>query len=320
VTSLLPWPDEVLAPRTWVGVRRLLARCLELHEVGALPATLMLLSRAGLGREAVAIELAAALVCPLAGKIGCECAACARVRRGMHPDVEIFAVESGSKEIKIKQVREEIVERLPQVPYEGRRRVIVLASAHTPPLNVHAASALLKSLEEPPSHATLLLLAANPARVLPTVVSRVVSLRVPPPTADELRSYVGALFGLAQDDAATLLAAMDEEPALLTHPAGRALPELVASLTDLLQAAIAGDGLALVRASGLLGRDDAGESVAIVALLRAAARLPSADAERALAAAAALLAAAHKAEVLHLDVESSIVAALAPLAARAASG
>lgn len=319
MTSLLPWPDEVLASRTWSGVRRLLTRCLELHEAGALPNTLMLLSRGGLGREAAAVELAAGLVCPLAGGIGCECPACARVRRGMHPDVEILAVETGSKEIRIRQAQE-VVERLPQLPYEGRRRVIILASAHTPPLNVHAASALLKSLEEPPPHATLLLLATNPARVLPTVVSRVVALRVPPPTPEELTRYVGELFELAPEDVATLLAATDSEPALLAHPAGRGLPDLIASLTALLQSAIAGDGLALVRASGILGRDEGGEAVAVVALLRAAAQLPAADAERALAGAAALLAAGHRAEVLHLDAESSVAAALAPLAAHAASG
>jgi DNA polymerase-3 subunit delta' len=311
-SSQLPWPAASLDPARWEGVRRLLARCLELDDAGALPGALMVVGAAGLGREAVAVELAAALVCRKREAFPCSCPSCQRVRRGMHPDVEVIDVLPDRKEISIEQARA-VVENVAQHPYEGRRRVYVLASCHTPPLTAEAASALLKTLEEPPGHATFILLAANPARVLPTIVSRVVELRVPAPHRAEVVSTVALAHGCTEEEAGELLAVAGEDAGLVLS-GGNDLGQVLAAVRELISAALGGDGLAILRAASVLRQTAGGVSLAGTALLDLAAARGGDGAEEALEAAATLLLAEARRAALHLDAESATVGALARVA------
>ena len=314
-TSQLPWPSSALLPAGWAGVRRLLGRCLELHAAGALPGTLMVVGAPGLGREAFALELAAALVCREAGTAGCPCASCERVRRGVHPDVEVVAVAADKAQISIEQTHA-VVADIAQLPYEGRRRVVIVNDGHTPPLGADAASALLKTLEEPPAHATFLLLAGNPRRVLPTIVSRSVELRIPPPAAEELAALVAAVQRCSGGRAAELVSAADGDVELALRDGGDTLPERARTIEELAAAALAGDGLALLRTAAALADAPGGAGLAVAALLRLAARTGDDGAETFLDAAAALLAADARRAVLHLDLESVAVGALAQAAVR----
>ncbi len=312
MSSLCPWPDEFMLPRAWAGIQRLLHRCLALAGEDALPHPLLLLGEPGLGREAFALELAAGLICPDGGGLDCTCRSCARLRRCVHPDLEIVGVAAGSQEIKIEQARE-IVKRLPQLPFEGRRRVILLTSAHTPPLNVDTASALLKALEEPPPHVIFLLLAANPARVIPTVLSRSLRLRIPPPTEEELRSFVADLHAVDEAQAETLVAQLDGDLRLLVRKDGRSLPAVLEDLRTRLADALAGDTLALVTAAAMVQRLPRGFLLAVSALLSGLASTPVDGQEATLDAAARLLVAARRREILRLTPEAAACAALSPL-------
>ena len=308
-TSQLPWPSATLEPAGWAGLGRLLARCLELHAASALPGTLMVVGGPGLGREALALELAAALICRQGGAAGCRCGSCERVHRGVHPDLEILTVAPDKKEITIEQARG-VVETVDQRPYEGMRRVWVIDSCQTPPLNSEAASALLKTLEEPSPFSTFLLLASNPARVLPTIVSRSVELRVPPPTPEELIALVASAQGCTPERAEALLEAVEGDAELVLRAAGEDLPVALAGLVDLLSKALAGDALAFLRAASSLRQAPGGVALAAAALLRLASRAAPADAESFLDAVAALLAEENRRAVLHLDAESVVVGAL----------
>ena len=312
MTSLLPWPEVYLASSRWQGVRRLLGRCTALAEAGVLPGTILLLGEPGLGREALAVELAAMLVCRAPLGAPCACPSCGRVRRNVHPDLKVLEVEADATEIRIKQVRE-LLETLPQLPFEGRRRVVVVASAHTPPLNTEAASAMLKALEEPPPHLTFVLLAANPARVLPTVVSRAVQVRVPPPAPDELLELLAAAHQVPRERAAAHLGAcLDDAAAALRSGVDEEGAQL-AALAGLTREACAGQALAVL---GLGARLKASpEAIPLLArmLLAEAGGAEPEAAERALHAAAALIAADRRQAALHLDAESVAVGALLPL-------
>jgi hypothetical protein len=314
VTSQLPWPDSYLVPSGWRGIGRLLTRCLELAASQVLPGTLMLVGEAGLGREALALELAAALVCRRHGGAGCACPSCERVRRGVHPDVAVVNVLPDKKQISIEQARG-VVETIAQRPYEGLRRVFILDSCHTPPLNAEAASALLKTLEEPPPHATFLLLASNPARVLPTIVSRAVQVKLPAPTPEELVEVLVAANGCSDERAAELLTAAGGDAGLALR-AGEGLPEALADLEALISAALRAEGLAILRAAVMLRQAPEGVTLASAALLRLAASSEAESAEGFLEAADALLRAEDRRAVLHLDFESVVVATLARAAAR----
>jgi DNA polymerase III delta prime subunit len=312
-TSQLPWPEGFLAPARWRGIQRLLARCLELHAAGGLPGTIMLVGGAGLGREALAIELAAALVCRQGGRAGCDCTSCERVRRGVHPDVEVIDVLPDKTEISIDQARG-VVEGMAQRPYEGMRRVWIVSSCHTPPLNAEAASALLKTLEEPPPHASFVLLASNPARVLPTIVSRTVQLRIPAPERGELIPVLALTQGCSEARAAELLDAAQGDAELVLR-CGDDLAATLAVLEEMVSAALGEDTLAILRTAATARHAPGGADLIGAALLRLAARADRETAEDVLNAAAAVLAAENRRAVLHLDLESVLVGALARVAA-----
>lgn len=324
MTSQLPWPSWMQRAASWPAVARLLDRCLALAAAHELPGTLMLVGEPGLGGEALALELAAGLACHGGPPAGCTCDACERVRRGIHPDVELIGPPPGKTDISIDQARE-LVGRLDQHPYEGKRRVFVLTSCHTPPLTNDAASALLKALEEPPPVVTFLLLAANPERVLPTILSRSVQVRVPSATPEQLRGLVAA--ACQTDDAQTealLTACHGESNSVLTAAETLIANEVpvttladgAAELDRLLPAALAGDGPALLAVAGLVERTPEGVTLALASLLRLAAAAETPEAERLLAAAAALLAAERRRAALRLDVSTAVVGALTPFATR----
>jgi hypothetical protein len=297
-------------------VRTLLGRTLELARRDALPASLMLLGEAGLGREALALDLAAGLVCREDQGPGCPCAGCARVRRGVHPDVEIVSVLPGRAEILIEEQIRPLTASLGQRPFEGGRRVVIIDSCHTPPLNVHAASALLKTLEEPPSYATIVLLASNPARALATIVSRTVQLRVPAPTLDESLGLIAAHHGCDLPTAAGMLEALGGDVAATLVAESEAGQTALRRIPPLVSETLAGSGLALVRLGGLLRAIPGGLELAARSSLSRAAS--GTDPEVSLDTAAALLAAGKRAAVLHLDAESALVGALAAMSAAGA--
>ena len=85
-----------------------------------------------------------------------------------HPDL-IWLKPVGMSHA-VADVREEVIHRAPLSPFEGGRRVFVIEAADH--LNEESQNAMLKTLEEPPAHAHLILLSSEPEAVLPTVVSR----------------------------------------------------------------------------------------------------------------------------------------------------
>lgn len=324
MTSPAPtfYPPPLLRPATWGGLQRLLHRCLQLAGEDALPTTLLLVGEPGMGREAMAVELAAALTCRSSPLQRCSCSSCDRVRRGIHPDVQLMRPrsaaerrgESGAEDeaagkgtISIDDVRE-LVATLDRHPYEGRRRVVILDSVHTPPLGVEAAVALLKSLEEPPPKVVFLALAGSPRHVLPTIVSRTVEVRIPPPTHEEAVQHLAVHLGLPVESArARLAAAGSDLVAALTLP-----EEEPGALARLVASAVRGDGVAL----GVLARrlKQEGTTVPLVTAIIAALRAqPMSEAEELLFGAAALLTSQRLASALNLGVEAVAAGRLSQL-------
>jgi DNA polymerase-3 subunit delta' len=145
---------------------------------GTLPPSLLFTGPDGVGKRMAAVALAQLLNClaprPDTRPDSCgECAACRRIARGVHADVLI--VEPGdSGAIKVDQVREAI-DRAAYRPFEGRRRVVIVDNADA--LLSEAQNALLKTLEEPPSASTFILVTSRPDVLLPTVLSRCQRMR-----------------------------------------------------------------------------------------------------------------------------------------------
>jgi DNA polymerase-3 subunit delta' len=175
--------------RDVIGHRRIVELIARSLRTGSLPPSLLFAGPAGVGKHLIAVSIAQALNCAAEGHArpfadgtvgapfaadGCgTCAACARIARGVHPDVLLVSPgDTGS--IKVEQVRE-VVEQAAYRPFEGRRRVVIIDEADT--MVPFAQNALLKILEEPPPSSVFILVASRPDVLLLTVLSRCPRLR-----------------------------------------------------------------------------------------------------------------------------------------------
>jgi DNA polymerase-3 subunit delta' len=142
-----------------------------------------------IGKTSLAICLAQALNCKdLASPCG-QCASCRRIAAGKHTDVQIIKLlknpEDGkdAKEISIDQIKD-LQQQANLPPYEGIYKVFIIAEAER--LSTEASNRLLKTLEEPPAHVVIILLASAEERLLPTVISRCQRLDLRPIPAAQL--------------------------------------------------------------------------------------------------------------------------------------
>jgi DNA polymerase-3 subunit delta' len=108
-----------------------------------------------------------------------------RVEHEVHPD--LIMIEPEGKQILIDQVRT-LLHELNLKPVEAERKVVIVDDAES--MNTAAANALLKTLEEPPGQAVLILVSCEPERLLPTIVSRCHQVRFRPLRPDEIKSYL----------------------------------------------------------------------------------------------------------------------------------
>ena len=136
---------------------------------------------AGIGKRDLAERLMALLLCQSPSAQGAcgQCKACHLLAAGTHPDAFVLEHEEAEKAIRVDQVRE-LVSFVVQTAQLGGRKVVLLESVEA--MNINAANALLKSLEEPAGNTVLLLVSHQPSRLLPTVKSRCVQQACPLPS------------------------------------------------------------------------------------------------------------------------------------------
>jgi DNA polymerase-3 subunit delta' len=219
--------------RTIAGHSRLLSLLARVIARDSMPPAVLMAGPAGVGKRLTAIAIAQAVNCLQPQSSGeferdaCgECASCRRIARGVHPDV--IVVEPGETgAIKIEQLRD-VIDRSQYRPFEGRRRVVIINEADA--AGADAQSALLKTLEEPPSASLFILISSIPDALLPTVLSRCPRLRFGPLTAAEVARVLKQDHGYSESDARA--AAADADGSI-----GRALESQSDDLTEARDAA-----------------------------------------------------------------------------------
>ncbi|WP_458129576.1 DNA polymerase III subunit delta' [Pseudomonas sp. Z2-11] len=145
---------------------------------------------AGIGKRALAERLMASLLCQAtvaAGACG-ECKSCLLLKAGSHPDNYVLEPEEADKAIKVDQVRD-LVSFVVQTAQMGGRKVVLIEPVES--MNINAANALLKSLEEPSGNTVLLLVSHQPSRLLPTIKSRCVQQACPLPSEAMSLQWLG---------------------------------------------------------------------------------------------------------------------------------
>ena len=131
----------------------------------------------GTGKTTMARILAKALLCEkaegarAAGATGCNpdgtCPECTAIAEGTHPDV--YELDAASR-TGVDNVREEIINSVSFAPVRGAYKVYIIDEVHM--LTTQAFNALLKTLEEPPSHVIFVLCTTDPQKILETILSR----------------------------------------------------------------------------------------------------------------------------------------------------
>jgi len=139
----------------------------------------LFLGNEGIGKKWVALQFAKALNCLDEGVErgdACDhCLSCKKIDHALHPDVLLIEpIGQGIKKEQVIQMQKELAYK----PYEGKRRVCILTAADRMAHDIP--NTLLKTLEEPPLHTVIILLANNSRFILPTILSRCQPIRFNP--------------------------------------------------------------------------------------------------------------------------------------------
>ena len=231
---MFKWNENI-----WESLRR---------QIDRLPHAVLIQGPEGVGKLELAERLAARLLCesPTQDSEACgRCDGCRWVAAGSHPDLrriepdvlsqvapigEELETESRSArrakpsaDIRIDQIRE-LADFLYMGSHRARRRVAIVHPAEA--MNVHAANALLKGLEEPPAGAIFLLVSHHPARLLATIRSRCIVVSVSRPEKPAALEWLES--AMPKSDAARWLAFSGGAPRVAEQIANGPKGELLA--------------------------------------------------------------------------------------------
>ena len=159
----------------------------------------ILTGEAGMGRKSIANAFAMTLLCEKGGSEPCmSCHSCKQVMSGNHPDL-IYVTHEKPGSIGVDDVREQINDTIMIRPYSSYYKIYIVDEAEK--MTVQAQNALLKTIEEPPSYAVIILITTNQEAFLPTILSRCVQMKLKPLKDFTIKSYLTQNLHIAEKDA-----------------------------------------------------------------------------------------------------------------------
>lgn len=170
---------------TVIGHNKIISHFEEAIKAGKVSHAYLFSGEDGSGKMTLAKAFAKALLCE--NQNGCmECVSCRQVDSNNHPDLIYITHEK--YEIRVDEIRKGINETIDVKPYSSNYKIYIIDDADR--MNQGAQNALLKTLEEPPSYAVILLLTNNKDRLLDTILSRCVSMTLGSVKEAEIVKYL----------------------------------------------------------------------------------------------------------------------------------
>lgn len=152
-----------------------------------------------MGRKSIANAFAMTLLCEKGGSEPCmSCHSCKQVMSGNHPDL-IYVTHEKPGSIGVDDVREQINDTIMIRPYSSYYKIYIVDEAEK--MTVQAQNALLKTIEEPPSYAVIILITTNQEAFLPTILSRCVQMKLKPLKDFTIKSYLTQNLHIPEKDA-----------------------------------------------------------------------------------------------------------------------
>lgn len=152
-----------------------------------------------MGRKSIARAFAMTLLCEKGGSEPCmSCHSCKQILAGSHPDL-IYLSHEKPASIGVDDIREQVNDTIMIRPYSSYYKVYIIDEAEK--MTVQAQNALLKTIEEPPSYAVMILITTNEEAFLPTILSRCVKLKLKPLRDTTVKAFLTEHLGIPEKDA-----------------------------------------------------------------------------------------------------------------------
>lgn len=148
----------------------------------------------GIGKMTTAKSFAKALLCEEKNSCGI-CQSCIQMGSDNHPDVIYVTHEKAG--ITVDDIRNQVNQSILVKPYSSDFKVYIIDEADK--MNLAAQNALLKTIEEPPAYAVIILIADNKDSFLETILSRCVVLNFGPVKEEQVRDYIISHYGENKD-------------------------------------------------------------------------------------------------------------------------
>ncbi len=173
-----------------------LRKAIEYHKISH---AYILSGEEGMGKKTLADAFAMTLLCERSDKEPClQCHACKQLMSGNHPDV-IRVTHEKPGSIGVDDIRTQINDTIYIKPYSSSYKIYLVDEAEK--MTPQAQNALLKTIEEPPAYAVIMLMTTNQELFLPTILSRCIQLKLRPLKDTQVSDYLKETMGIPEEKA-----------------------------------------------------------------------------------------------------------------------
>ena len=182
-----------------IGHEDIISRFMSSIELDRVNHAYIIADEEGSGRYTLASAFAKALQCESGGSEACgQCKSCKQAENDNHPDIIVVSKDKDTV-LSAEAIREQVVDTMDIKPYSSKYKIYIIRDGEM--MSEEAASALLKTIEEPPEYGIVIIITKSMEKMLPTIISRCVALTTKPVKEKDIHDYLVNNLGISEDKA-----------------------------------------------------------------------------------------------------------------------